>query len=93
MNPTAQRISLATLLAAFLPGCAGAGSHSPSLDVLGSYFPAWMLCIIVGLVLSLITRLVLVAFRLDAHLRPAPVVYPCLAVIFTMAVWLAFFRN
>jgi len=93
MKQTTLRISLLTPLAFSLPGCAAAGSHSPTIDVLGSYFPAWMVCIIVGLVLTVISRLLLAACKLDKHLWPSPVVYACLMTIFTMVVWLAFYRN
>ena len=68
-------------------------AHSPSIDVLGSYFPAWLLCIVVGVVLTIVARLLFVAWKLDAHLFPAPIVYPCLTAVFAMTVWLIFFRN
>jgi hypothetical protein len=67
--------------------------NSPTIDVLGSYFPAWMICILIGLGLTLIARLVLVAVKLDAHVRPAAIVYPCLMTFFTLACWLVFFQN
>jgi predicted metal-binding membrane protein len=76
-----------------LCGCAGARFHSPAVDVLGSYFPAWMVCIMIGLALTLISRLLLDSIGIEAQLRPAPVVYTCLMVAFTMAVWLVFFQN
>jgi len=75
-----------------LPGCRWQ-NHTPTIDVLGSYFPAWMACIVAGLVLALITRQFLIGFKLDSHLRPAALVYLCLTIIFTLAVWLIFFKN
>ena len=66
---------------------------SPTVDVFGSYFPAWMVCILIGLGLTLIARLLLIALKLDAHMRPAPLIYPCLMAVFTMVVWLAFYQN
>jgi len=30
--------------------------HSPTIDILGSYFPAWMICIVSGLTLTLIAH-------------------------------------
>jgi len=30
--------------------------HSPTIDILGSYFPAWMVCILSGLTLTLIAH-------------------------------------
>ena len=74
-----------------LGGCRSMRDHSPTIDVLGSYFPAWLLCIVVGLVLTLITRQLLVGC--NVNLRPAALVYPCLILLFTLAVWLAFFTN
>jgi hypothetical protein len=68
-----------------------AAAQSPSIDVLGSYFPAWLLCIVVGVILTIVARLLFIAWKLDAYLFPAPIVYPCLAAVFAMAVWLIFF--
>jgi hypothetical protein len=67
--------------------------HSPTFDVVGSYFPAWMACIISGILLTVVTRQLLIGFKLNAHLYPAPVVYVCMMILFTMAVWLAFFKG
>ena len=81
-------------LAFLLTGCGPAWSaHSPTVDVIGSYFPAWMVCIIVGLLGTLIVRWLLIGVRLDAQLRPKGIVYPCMLVLFTLATWLLFFQN
>ena len=85
----ALRLSLPIPPALLLAGCA----HSPTLDVLGSYFPAWMVCIVLGLVLTVIARQLLIAFKLNAHLRPAGLVYVCLTVLWTLVVWLVWFKN
>ena len=83
------RLSLTILPALLLAGCA----HSPTLDVLGSYFPAWMVCIVLGLVLTVITRQLLIGFKLNVHLRLAGLVYVCMAVLWTLGVWLLCFKN
>jgi hypothetical protein len=57
-------------------------SRAPSFDVLGSFFPAWLLCLILGL-LVLRAHVVLVLPILT---------YPSLTGLFTFALWLAFFR-
>jgi len=67
--------------------------HSPSIDILGSYFPAWMVCITLGLLLMLITRQILTGLRLNGHLRPAALVYLCMTILFAMVVWLALYQN
>ena len=82
-----KRLLLPAIL--LLDGCA----HSPTVDVLGSYFPAWMICIVVGLALTVVTRQLLVGFKLNVHVRPAALVYPGMMMLFTLAVWLAFFKN
>ncbi len=68
-------------------------AHSPTLDVLGSYFPAWMVCIILGLVLTVITRQLLIGLKLNAHLRSVGLVYLCMMILWTMAVWLVCFKT
>ncbi len=67
--------------------------HSPTVDIVGSYFPAWMVCIVIGLALTLIARQLLVGLKLNGFLHPAALVYPCMTILFTLAVWLAFFKN
>ena len=68
-------------------------THSTTLDVLGSYFPAWMVCIVLGLVLTAIARQLLIGLKLNVHVRPAGLVYLCMAILWTMAVWLVFFKT
>ena len=74
--------SLGTLLA----GC----SRAPALDILGSFFPAWLLCFTVAIVLAAIARLVLV--RLRTQLALPILVYPALTALFTFVLWLIFFH-
>jgi len=40
-----------------------------------------------------VTRQLLIGFKLNAHLYPGPVVYVCMMILFTMAVWLALFKG
>jgi hypothetical protein len=68
-------------------------ANTPTLDVLGSYFPAWMACIILGLALAFVTRQLLIGFKLNTHLRAAPLVYVCLTVCWTLIVWLVWYKN
>jgi len=68
-------------------------THSPTLDVLGSYFPAWMVCLILGLVLTSVARQTLIGLKLNAHLRPVGLVYLCMMILWTMAVWLVCFKT
>jgi len=68
-----------------LTGC----GRAPAFDVLGSFFPAWLVCFAVAILLAIICRALLqprveIAFPI--------LVYPSLTAIFTFALWLALFR-
>jgi len=67
--------------------------HSPTVDILGSYFPAWMICIVGGLTLTLIAHWIVQLCRLRPYLGPAPLVYSCLMIIFTFATWILLYQN
>jgi len=67
--------------------------HSPTVDVLGSYFPAWMICIISGLALTFIAHWIVQVCNLKPYIGPAPLIYSCLMVIFTFATWILFYQN
>ena len=54
-------------LSGLVAGCDGA----PSRNILGSYFPSWMVCALVGIVVALVARAVLKATGLLEEL-PAP---------------------
>jgi hypothetical protein len=66
-------------------------SHAPSLDVFGSFFPIWLLCIAAAILLTLAVRFLLIQARLDGELGPRVIVYPSLAALFACAIWLVFF--
>jgi len=67
--------------------------HSPTVDLLGSYFPAWMVCIVTGLGLTLIAHWVIQRYNLKTYIGPAPLIYSCLMIIFTFATWILFYQN
>ena len=69
-------------------------SHrSPTIDILGSYFPAWMICIVSGLTLTLIAHWIVQVYSLKPYIGPAPLIYSCLIIIFTLATWVLFYQN
>jgi hypothetical protein len=67
--------------------------HSLTVDVLGSYFPAWMVCILSGLALTLIAHWIVQFRNLKGYLGPAPLIYSCLMIVFTFATWILFYQN
>ena len=68
-----------------LSGC----SPAPSQNILGSYFPSWMLCALAGLGMTVVVRQVFVLVGIDKSLPVPLVVYLALAVAFAFATWLA----
>ena len=85
----ATRARLACLGALSATGCALA----PSVNILGSFFPAWLISIVTGLVLALIAWRVLIATGVAPYLTPAGLVYPCLAALLIFASWLVLFGG
>jgi YtcA family len=86
-----QRAAAAGVL--FAPQLMAAGcSRAPTFNILGSFFPAWILCGIVGILLAVVVRLFFVRIKLeDQLLAPLILVYPCLTAFFTFSLWLVFF--
>jgi hypothetical protein len=79
-------LALQTLV---LAGC----RPGPSVDLLGSFFPAWMLALVIGIVLTLLLRQLFIWTALDPYLAPRGLVYVALAVLVTLATWLFVFRG
>ncbi len=75
----------ALLLAA--TGC----TRAPTFNILGSFFPSWILCGVIGIVLAVAVRVWFVRIDFEKELSPLIVVYPCLAAFFTFTIWLLFF--
>jgi len=67
--------------------------HSLTVDVLGSYFPAWMICILSGLALTFVAHWIVQVGNLKPYVGPAPLIYSCLMIIFTFATWILFYQN
>ena len=64
-------------------------SRAPSVDILGSFFPAWLICFVVAILLTAFARLAL--SRLHINVALPTLLYPSLAAFFTFALWLIFF--
>ena len=66
-------------------------SRAPTFNILGSFFPAWILCGVLGILLSVVVRIIFARTKLEEELSPLIVIYPCLAAFFTFTIWLVFF--
>jgi uncharacterized membrane protein YhaH (DUF805 family) len=77
----------------FLQSCRSSDERVPSLDVFGSYFPAWLLSLAAGIVLTVIA----VAVGRLIDIRPSGfwgfLVSVSLILIFSISVWFWFFAR
>lgn len=67
-------------------------ARAPSVDILGSFFPVWMVCLTIGVFLTFGLRILLLRTRLEAEVGPLALFYPCAVTLFTGLLWLIFFR-
>jgi hypothetical protein len=75
------------LLATAITGC----RRAPTFNILGSFFPSWLICLVAGILLAAITNRIFTRFALDKEILWPVVVYPCLALFFACALWLILF--
>ncbi len=93
-RPTSSPRTAAGLLTLLsLLGLDGCDPGAPSLSLVGSYFPAWILCSMIGVAVGLAARVALSTTRL-AEIAALPLVV-CIAigVIAGVAAWLIFYRG
>lgn len=64
-------------------------SRSPSRNILGSYFPTWMLCALIGLLGVVLVRVMLTRTGVDREMPVPVLVYLSLWIAITLVVWLA----
>ena len=65
---------------------------APIINLWGAYWPAWVLCLVSSIVLTLVSRLILSRTRLEPHLGPLLLVYPMLIVAYACGLWLLLYR-
>jgi hypothetical protein len=78
---------------AVLPGaCVLAGCRRvPTFNILGSFFPAWLICMFAGIVLAVVANRILFYFKVDTEIVLPILIYPCIALFFACALWLVCF--
>jgi hypothetical protein len=79
---------LASSLVFALTGCA----HSPSFNVLGSYFPGWIFCMVISILVTALIRFVLNRLQWERKLPALPLFYFSLALLIACTVWLIAFE-
>jgi hypothetical protein len=72
-----------------ISGC----SYSPTQDLFGSYFPAWMLCAVLGIIAAVIIREIIGVTGINDYVVAPLLTYAALAVSATLLVWLFWFGH
>ena len=70
-----------------------ASSCDPVVNIYGSFFPAWVVCLVTGVLLTVLLRLVFAVTKLERYLGPLVLVYPSLVLLLTLVTWLVFFQS
>jgi hypothetical protein len=84
-KPAVSLVTISSL--GVLTGC----GRAPSFSILGSFFPAWLICMVVGILLAAIVNWILSTLKREKLIAWGIVVYPCLAAFFAFTLWLIFF--
>ena len=65
---------------------------APIINLWGAYWPAWVPCLVSGIILTLVSRLIFSWTRVEPHLGPLLLVYPMLIVAYACGLWLFLYR-
>ncbi|MBV9873727.1 MAG: hypothetical protein JO025_03275 [Verrucomicrobia bacterium] len=68
-------------------------TYAPSLDVYGSYFPAWLICLIVGVIMTVLASQIGRLLDLSALKKFGPLIPVSLILIFSIATWFLFYAS
>jgi hypothetical protein len=71
-----------------LPSCA----HSPSFNVLGSYFPGWIACMVASILLTALVRFLLNRLQWEQRVPALPLFYFAIALLIACLIWLIAFE-
>jgi hypothetical protein len=89
--PPSAAAGLLSLLSVL--GLGGCGADAPTLSLVGSYFPAWILCSLIGVAVGLAARVLLSATRLAETAAYPLVVCIAVGVIAGVGASLVFYRG
>jgi hypothetical protein len=79
---------LAATLVFALTGC----RRSPSFNVLGSYFPGWLACMVASILLTALVRFVLNRLQWERRVPALPLFYFAIALLIACLIWLIAFE-
>jgi hypothetical protein len=81
-----QCVSIAALVF-FAAGC------DPILNIGGTFFPGWMIAILIGSALTVAIRYIFVFTRLEPHVGPLALIYTSLGLLLSVVSWLILYRS
>ena len=86
-----MRTTLHPLLA-HVPSLLAAGySRNPNIEIVGSYFPGWMISLAAGVAFSFAGHSLLRRQDLHYAIGHPAIIYPGMVLLFTCLCWLCFF--
>lgn len=71
--------------------CSGCG-RAPAIDIIGSFFPSWMVCLTIAVILASILRIILLRYQFESEIGHVALFYPSVVVLLSCLLWLIFFR-
>jgi len=77
------------LIGLAVSGC----SRAPTMDLFGSFFPAWMLCAAIGIVATVVVRQILAIAGINQYVIAPLLTYTGLAISATLLIWLLWFGH
>jgi hypothetical protein len=90
-NPAAKQVaSLLSMMGVSLT-CSGCG-RAPSVDIIGSFFPVWMVCLTIAVILTFGVRYLLLRYKIEQDVGPLALFYPSSVILLTSLLWLIFYR-
>jgi H+/Cl- antiporter ClcA len=78
---------IASMFVLATSGCSG----PPVFNILGSYFPSWLVCLGISIGLTFLAHMLVTTKKLADQLWPLPIVYSALLCFFSCTLWLIFF--
>jgi hypothetical protein len=85
-----SRAVLLLVMSCTLTGCSLVGA--PSFELFGAYFPAWMLCALIGVVGAAVTRVLLTTPAVNVVIPFQLAVCTAVGVIAALLSWMVLFR-
>ena len=86
-KPVRSAWSLSVVAMLCLAGC------DPVVSIAGADFPDWLICVMLGSMLSAASHPLLRLGGLERDLRPLPLFYGGLIVMFSLLAWVTFFNR